>query len=78
MKIAEFQGCGDGNPCLISTRKNVQKLEFPEKFVPKVTFVTPIGFFSNPEFLKELKEMYKLRLILDEDQITTIPTKKLD
>jgi hypothetical protein len=40
--------------------------------------VTPIGFFSNPEFLKELKEMYKLRKILDEDGITIIQTKKLN
>jgi hypothetical protein len=39
--------------------------------------VTPSGFFSNPELLKELKEMYKLRVILDEDGVTTISTKKL-
>jgi hypothetical protein len=40
--------------------------------------VTPSGFFSNPEFVKSLKEMYKLRMILDEDGVTTIPTKKLN
>jgi hypothetical protein len=40
--------------------------------------VTPIGFFSNPEFLKEIKEMYKLRMVLDEEGVTTIPTKKIN
>ena len=60
------------------------KTSSQEKGKPQKNFcgisqeVTPIGFFSNPEFIIGLKEMYKLRISLDEDGVTTIPTKKLN
>jgi CheY-like chemotaxis protein len=59
---------------------DLQMLEEALKIIDgehKTVRVTPSGFFSNLEFLKNLKEMHQLRMILDDDGVNAIPTDKL-
>jgi hypothetical protein len=39
--------------------------------------VTNERFFSNPEFLGDLRELYTLRLILEDEGLCEVPTNKL-